>query len=143
MGRDAPSILSAVAERLGDFVRAYMEAHGLNDRVVAQRSRRFITHPTVATVRNGKANDPKYSTFQGLAYGLGLPIEVLMAAAIGKPLVKSEDVKQLQAELYFTNLPLERQDDALMLLRAFFTKYGQNTAEVVKITRNLSRRKVS
>lgn len=120
-----------------------MRAHGLKDRDVARRSRGFLSHTSVNTIRNGEARDPKWSTFQGVAYGLGVPLEVVLSAAAGKPLIEGGNVKLLQAGLYFKHLPEEKQDDALMHLRGLFIKYGENIDDVVRLTRNLARRKAS
>jgi transcriptional regulator with XRE-family HTH domain len=114
-------------EDLADFVRRTREAANLSTRDVAKRSGNLISHGYVSQIENrtGLGSGVSPGRLLGLARGLGVPIEEVMAAAVGSQstVLAAQHIRLLG---FFNSLPEDKQHEALDFLEMFSRRYGMN-----------------
>jgi transcriptional regulator with XRE-family HTH domain len=87
-------------QAVADFLNREMDRQRINDREVAERSGNAITHQTVWNIKNRVSKDIKIGTLVGLAKGLNIKEEAMMAIAFGskpEPLTLERFIAELQA----------------------------------------------
>jgi|ERR1041385_2102595 transcriptional regulator with XRE-family HTH domain len=124
------------------FVKRVREAAGLSTREVANRSTGLISHGYVSQIENGQVASDGISPRRllGLARGLGIPIDEVVAAALG--LARTE-LAANQARLmgFFDTLPEEKQTEAIGLLKALSEMYGMKTKTIAQVKKAKARRR--
>lgn len=121
-------------EDFADFVRRVREAAGLSTRDVANRSGGLISHGYVSQIENRQTASDGISPRRllGLARGLGVPIDEVVAAALG--LQRAElAAKQSRLIGFFDTLPGERQDEAIGFIEVLSRMYGLKTKSIVDV----------
>lgn len=125
---------------LPDYVRYVLKLKELTHEAVQARSGGRITHSYISKIVSGTAKNLTVDKIVALARGLGVDEYELFNRAIGRMPRKDKDVRQLQAEIYLSHLPDERQDDALAYLQSLFKRYGKPSAEVLSVVQKLKRK---
>ncbi|MEW6213322.1 MAG: helix-turn-helix transcriptional regulator [Acidobacteriota bacterium] len=98
-------------EKLSDFVRRAMNERSLTFRQVAARSGGVVSHGTINKIVNGHQEDLEATTLIGLAKGLGVPSEQLLAVIEGKgPKTQEEAEDQEIAALFHRYKRLKPED---------------------------------
>jgi len=112
-------------ETVGDFVRRIRTEKNMSCEDVSKRSARKeqrISGSYINRIENNPHLRPSVDRLRALAYGLGIPVEELLARAAG--LVPSDsdsnDVFRLVAR--FRALSAERKDDVLRIVDAWYQK---------------------
>jgi transcriptional regulator with XRE-family HTH domain len=119
---------------LADYVRYVLKVKNLTHEQVEARSGGEITHSYISKIKSGVAVNLTSSLLVALGRGLGVDPVDLFKVSIGRSIQQGQsyEPRSLQAELYFSNLPEEQQDDALRYLQTMFGKYGQKPPTVMK-----------
>jgi transcriptional regulator with XRE-family HTH domain len=115
-----------VKESLPDYVRRIRNEHRLSLLDVEAASRRAgwkIAGSYVSRIENGVARNPSIDKLIGLAYGMGVPLEELLAIATGKDL-QSGDAEQIRLAVMFRELPEERRADVIRFVRMMHQQYA-------------------
>jgi len=120
-------------EDLADFIRRVRNKAGLSVRDVASRSGGGISHGYVSQIENRSVLGGGISPDRliALARGLGVSENELFAIARGKPLSEIEALES-QVLVMFGQLPKERQEDVLLMIRALLGAHGIKPAVMEK-----------
>jgi hypothetical protein len=107
-------------EKLGEFVKKRMEELRLTDRDVAELSKGYVSYGTVNGLTGAKNNDIQLGSLYGIAIGIGVPLEHLIALAFDddpyeRDLLTAEE-QDLVARM--RRLPIETQSCIRGLVRA-------------------------
>lgn len=98
-------------EKLAEFIRRRMDELRVTDRDVADASKGYVTYGTVNGTANAKNNDLRLSTIYGIALGLQVPKEHLIAIAFEDDPSERNLLSKTEQVLiyYFRRLPFETQ----------------------------------
>ncbi len=131
------------SEDFADFVRRVRESAKprLSTRAVAERSGGLISHGYVSQIENRQVTGDGISPRRllGLARGLGLSIDEVMAAALNLPRgeLPGEQVRLIG---FFNTLPEDKQGEALDFMEMFSRRYGMRTKSVSAAKKQKQRR---
>ncbi len=130
-------------EDLADFVRRVRKSAGLSTREVANRSGGLISHGYVSQIENriGVSDGISPRRLLGLARGLGISIEEVVAVALGFPLSELA-AQQTRLIGFFNTLPEDKQSEALDFMKMFSRRYGLKTKPVTAIRKQPKNRRV-
>jgi transcriptional regulator with XRE-family HTH domain len=108
----------------GDFVQRTRQEKGLSCKDVEKQSRRFgkpIAGSYVNRIENNPALKPTAVALKALAHGLGIPVEEVLARAVGlvDPAGKSEELQLLSR---FKELSPEKRDFVLDIVDMLYSK---------------------
>jgi transcriptional regulator with XRE-family HTH domain len=121
------SVAQAV-EDFADFIRRVREAQDLSTRDVASRSGGLISHGYVSQVENRTTSPDGIGPRRllGLARGLGLSVEDLLARVLDLP---RGELTSDQARLigFFNTLPDDKKPDAIEWMQILSKRYGTKT----------------
>jgi transcriptional regulator with XRE-family HTH domain len=111
-------------ETFGDFVRRVRWEKNLSLESVSQRSARFgprIAGSYVNRIENNPHLRPSVDRLRALAYGLNIPVEELLARAVGlHPSHTSSD--ELRLLTRFRELSPERKEDVLHIVDLWYAQ---------------------
>lgn len=111
-------------ERLGNYIRRIRTEKNLSCEDVSKRSARFgkrISGSYINRIENSPTIRPAAERLKALANGLGVPMEELLARAVGVlPLSRSSDELCLLAR--FRELRPERKTDVLMIVDLWYAE---------------------
>jgi transcriptional regulator with XRE-family HTH domain len=111
-------------ERLSDFVRRIRKEKNLSLSDVSKQSARFgklIAASYICRIENEPKRRPSPDRLAALANGLGVPVEELLARAIGiVPSGSSSDEFELLTR--FRKLPPERKADVLKIVDMWYSQ---------------------
>ena len=113
-------------ETLGDFVRRARWEKNLSCEDVSKRSARFgprIAASYINRIENEPTRRPTVDRLKALAYGLGIPVEELLARAAG--LVPSDSDSNDAFRLVvarFRALPPERKVDVIQIMNLWYSQ---------------------
>jgi hypothetical protein len=98
-------------KKLGEFIRLRMEALRMTDRDVANLSNGHVTYGTVNGVVNCKNKDVRLASLYGIALGIDVSVEILIAIALDIPPLERNLLTGQEQDLttYFRRLSCERQ----------------------------------
>lgn len=136
-------LVDRTKEDLADFVKRTRETARppLSQRDVASRSGGCISHGYVSLIERrgvlGQGVSPK--RLLGLARGLGVPIDEVVAVALG---FERTELAAKQSRLigFFDTLPDEKQTEAVGLLKALSEMYGMKTKPIAEMKKAKARR---
>lgn len=115
-------------EDFADFIRRVREAADLSTRDVAERSGGLISHGYVSQIENRQVASDGIGPRRllGLARGLGLSVDDMVAAALDLP---RGELTTDQARLigFFNSLPDEKRIEALDWMLMLSKRYGMKT----------------
>ena len=113
-------------ESLAELVRRRMkELNDLSTYDVARLSRGRVSNGTVWNILNERVRDVKADTLKALARALQVSEEELHGAARGVALSDPKETRSARMLSYMKTLPQNRQEDLLMLARAFYESEGR------------------
>lgn len=108
-------------ETLGDFVRRIRREKNLSCEDVSKQSARFGERISASYI-NRLENDPRRRAtsdrLTALANGLGVPVEELLAHAVGK--IPANDADELSLLARFRELSPERKADILRIIELWY-----------------------
>jgi len=111
-------------ENLAGYVKRIRDAKGLTVQKVAERSRGGIAQAYVSKIENGGVKNVSPEKLKALAKGLGVPEDELFRIARGIKVGKDENI--LKAAAYISELPPERQEDAIAFLELMYQRYKKS-----------------
>lgn len=111
-------------ENLGDFVRRIRTEKHLSLTDVSKQSTRlgkYIAASSISRIENERRRRPTSDSLAALAYGLGVPVEELLARAMG--IVPSGDSNdELELLTRFRELSPERKADVLKIVNMWYSE---------------------
>ena len=119
------------SETLGDFVRRIRTEKHLSLKDVSKQSTRlgkYIAASSINRIENERRRRPTSDSLTALAYGLGVPVEEILARAMG--IVPSGNSSyELELITRFRELSPERQADVLKIV---YMWYSEQTSQGTK-----------
>src|SRR6185503_14748005 len=116
------------SETLGDFVRRIRTEKSLSTWDVSKRSARFgkpITASYICRIENNLKQKPSADRLTALANGLGVPVQELLARAVGlAPSGESSD--ELHLLTRFRELSPERKSDVLEIVDMWYSRESRS-----------------
>lgn len=133
--------MSQPIEDLADFVKRVRKRQGYSLRDVENRSDKRISRGYVNQIENrsvlGQGVSP--GRLVALAIGLGVSEDEVFAAARGKPLTEVEAM-EAQLLVMLSQLPRDRQNDVLRLVRALHRAHAVKSTAVMEKRKSKSSR---
>ena len=120
--------LMSPTETFGDFIRRFRNEKGLSCADVSKRSARFgkpIAASYINRIENNVMLRPTADRLMALANGLGIPIEELLARAVG--VVPSNDCHEFELLTRFKKLSAERRADVLKIVDMWYSEQIKST----------------
>jgi transcriptional regulator with XRE-family HTH domain len=115
-------------ETLADFVRRVRAEKNLSLSDVERQSGRHggkIASSYVSRIENGYNNNPGPGKLKALARGLDVPEDEIMAVAFGRAPKTDAEARELKLLGYFRELPGDRQDDVIRMVRALHSAHSK------------------
>jgi hypothetical protein len=111
-------------KKLGEFVKKRMQELRLTDRDVADSSKGYASYGTVNGLTGAKNNDIQLGSLYGIALGIGVPKEHLVALAFDEDPYEREllTVEEQDLVTRLRRLPFETQTCILEIIRAVYTQ---------------------
>lgn len=112
-------------ETFGDFVRRVRWEKNLSLESVSQRSARFgprIAASYINRIENNPHLRPTVDRLRALAYGLGIPVEELLARAAGLVPSDSDSNDAFRLVARFRTLSPQRKGDVLQIVDLWYSQ---------------------
>ena len=116
-------------ECLGDFVRRIRNEKGLSLSDVSKQSALLglpISGSYINRIERNPKLRPTLDTLKALAHGLGVPLEELLAHAIGK--MSRDEADELRLVSRFRELSSQRKSDVWTMIQLWYAENASKTA---------------
>jgi len=111
-------------DNFGDFIRRIRNEKGLSCKEVEKQSARFgkpIAASYINRVENNVMLRPTADRLMALANGLGIPVEELLARAVGVA-PSNDSSHEFELLTRFKKLSAERRDDVLKIVDMWYSE---------------------
>jgi transcriptional regulator with XRE-family HTH domain len=123
--------LDMAFESLAEWVRRVRNQKGLTflevERNSARRGKKIVAS-YVYRIENGFTRRPSADRLRALAHGLGEPVELVMAIAMGHA-PSNKDSLELQLLAHFRELPLSYKEDLIGIARILNSEHGGTSGD--------------
>jgi hypothetical protein len=107
-------------KKLGKFVKQRMEELCLKDRDIERKTKKAVSSGTVNRITNVKNNDIEFGSLYGIAIGIKVPVEHLVALLLDlnpqeRNLLSAEEQSLIDN---FRRLPFDKQDFILQTVQS-------------------------
>ena len=121
--------LMSHTESFGDFIRRIRNEKGLSCKEVEKQSARFgkpISGSYINRIENQPTLRPTADRLMALANGLGIPVEELLARAVGVA-PSNDSSHEFQLLTRFKKLSAERRADVLKIVDMWYSEQIKST----------------
>lgn len=115
-------------ETLAEYVGRVRAEKNLSLTDVERQSGRHgpkIAASYISKIENGVNRNPGPEKLKALARGLDVPEEEITAVAFGRAPKNSADAREMRLLGYFRELPVERQDDVIRMIKALHAAHSK------------------